>query len=96
MIAPMIQSMAIVSVRGDESMIRIVLGIFEYGGKKKKGARPINPGFTDIIKKHKIEPKKPLDPELVQLRLASRFTNEAVMCLQVRLDPYHLLGPLPS
>jgi len=57
-------------------------GIFEYGGKKKKGARPINPGFTDIIKKHKIEPKKPLDPELVQLRLATRFTNEAVMCLQ--------------
>jgi len=57
-------------------------GIYEYGGKKKKGARPINPGFTDIIKKHKIEPKKPLDPELVQLRLATRFTNEAVMCLQ--------------
>lgn len=57
-------------------------GIYNYEGKKKKGARPINPGFTSIVQKHKIEPKKPLTPELVQLRLATRFTNEAVMCLQ--------------
>jgi len=57
-------------------------GIYMYEGKKKKGARPINPGFTSIIQKHKIEPKKPLDAELVQLRLATRFANEAIMCLQ--------------
>lgn len=62
-------------------------GIYMYEAKKKsmfskKGARPINPGFDNIIKKHKIEPKQSLSPELVQLRLATRFTNEAVMCLQ--------------
>jgi len=57
-------------------------GIYMYEGKKKKGDRPINPGFTSIVSKHKVEPKKPLTPELVQLRLGTRFTNEAVMCLQ--------------
>jgi len=57
-------------------------GIYTYEGKKTKGARKVNPGFTDIIKKHKVEPKMPIGPELVQLRLATRFTNEAVMCLQ--------------
>jgi len=63
-------------------------GLYVYDAKKskfslgKKGGRPINPGFSDIIKKHKIEAKQPLTAELVQLRLATRFCNEAIMCLQ--------------
>jgi len=36
-------------------------GIYMYEGKKKKGDRPINPGFTSIVSKHKVEPKKTSD-----------------------------------
>lgn len=48
-----------------------------FGSKKKE----INPQAMDIIKKHALKSQGKLDDETIQLRLAYRFANEAVRCL---------------
>lgn len=55
-------------------------GCFTYDGGK--GERPINSGATDIFKRHSLEESGVSADEDIQLRLVTRFINEAVMTLQ--------------
>lgn len=55
-------------------------GVYIYEKGKKK--RPENDEAKTILEKYKLEPKAGVTDEDIQFRLASRFINEAVMCLQ--------------
>jgi enoyl-CoA hydratase/long-chain 3-hydroxyacyl-CoA dehydrogenase len=55
-------------------------GCFVYEGASKN--RDINPGALDILSKYKLEPKGSRSVEDLQLRMVSRFVNEAILCLQ--------------
>jgi enoyl-CoA hydratase/long-chain 3-hydroxyacyl-CoA dehydrogenase len=57
-------------------------GCFIYEGKKKSGPRPVNPAALEILKRYPLEPRGFNSDSDIQMRLASRFINEAVMCLQ--------------
>lgn len=48
----------------------------------KKGERQMNPSALEILKKHSVNPKLKHNPDDLQQRLASRFINEAILCLQ--------------
>lgn len=57
-------------------------GLYVYSGKGK-GARPINQAAMKILKEFKTQPVADVSGTSdLQLRLISRFVNEAVMCLQ--------------
>jgi hypothetical protein len=55
-------------------------GCFIYEGASKN--RDTNPGTLDILSKYKVEPKGSKSVEDLQLRMVSRFVNEAILCLQ--------------
>ncbi|KAG0693596.1 Trifunctional enzyme subunit alpha, mitochondrial [Chionoecetes opilio] len=55
-------------------------GVYVYEAGVKE--RNVNPGALEILKKYSVEPKLPLNDESIQLRLASKFINEAILCLQ--------------
>lgn len=56
--------------------------VYEQGkGKKGKGKKE-NDEALQILERYKLEPKPQCTDEDIQYRLASRFINEAVMCLQ--------------
>ncbi|XP_060557413.1 trifunctional enzyme subunit alpha, mitochondrial-like [Ruditapes philippinarum] len=52
--------------------------IYEKGSK----AKPENDQAKQILEKYRLTPKETVTDEDIQFRLASRFINEAVMCLQ--------------
>ncbi|XP_063853753.1 trifunctional enzyme subunit alpha, mitochondrial-like [Scylla paramamosain] len=56
-------------------------GVFVYEAGVKD--RNVNEGALQLLKKYSVVPKLPHDDnEVVALRLASKFINEAVLCLQ--------------
>ncbi|XP_076764127.1 monolysocardiolipin acyltransferase Mtpalpha [Xylocopa sonorina] len=55
-------------------------GIYMYESKTK--TKNINLAVIDILKKYKLEPKGNTSMEDRQLRMVSRFVNEAVLCLE--------------
>ncbi|KAK7078831.1 hypothetical protein SK128_002630 [Halocaridina rubra] len=55
-------------------------GIYMYEPGVKD--RPVNEKALEIMKKYSVPPKGSLADEDIQLRVASRFINEAVLCLQ--------------
>jgi enoyl-CoA hydratase / long-chain 3-hydroxyacyl-CoA dehydrogenase len=59
-------------------------GIYLYEEGVKGSDRPVNPGFTEIVKRNHVPAPSQIknDAETIQWRLALKFVNEAVMCLQ--------------
>lgn len=53
-----------------------------YIYEKNRKDRDVNEDALNIISKYKLEPKGSTEPEDKQLRMVSRFVNEAVLCLQ--------------
>lgn len=58
-------------------------GIFIY--EKNSKTRELNPDVLDVLKKYSIEPKGAFEDEDKQLRMVSRFVNEAVLCLEEKI-----------
>jgi len=56
-------------------------GWYLYNTAKKGGSREVNPEAIEILKKHPLPPKLVSDED-IQQRLAFRFINEAVLCLE--------------
>ncbi|XP_029191418.2 trifunctional enzyme subunit alpha, mitochondrial-like [Acropora muricata] len=55
-------------------------GFFIYSGKSSK--REVNGEVEKLLKEFAIPKKGSHDPEEIQMRLASRFVNESILCLQ--------------
>jgi enoyl-CoA hydratase/long-chain 3-hydroxyacyl-CoA dehydrogenase len=61
-------------------------GIFVYESGKSKGEREVNHEAVQILKqKYALTSKGANDPESMQLRMVSRFVNEAVLCLEEKI-----------
>ncbi|XP_043264541.1 trifunctional enzyme subunit alpha, mitochondrial [Colletes gigas] len=65
-------------------------GIYVYEANTKH--RNVNLGALDILKKYKLEPKGSVLDEDRQLRMVSRFVNEAVLCLEENILANSLEG----
>lgn len=69
-------------------------GIYIYDGNKK-GSREINPEAEAIItQKYSLVSKGANTPEELQLRMVSRFINEAVLCLEEKILDSPLEGDI--
>lgn len=76
---------------GDENVLREMVAAGFLGRKSGKGCyvytpgvkdRPVNAEAEKILKKYLIPKKLENTVEEMQMRLASRFINEAILCLQ--------------
>ncbi|KAK0079886.1 hypothetical protein PV325_000664 [Microctonus aethiopoides] len=67
-------------------------GIYVYEAGRKD--RDVNLGALDIIKKYHLEPKGSITNEDRQLRMVTRFVNEAVLCLQENILANPLEGDI--
>lgn len=67
-------------------------GIFVYAKRSKN--RDVNPEALDIIKKYSLQPKGAFDDEDKQLRMVSRFVNDAVLCLETNILASPLEGDI--
>ncbi|XP_076648614.1 monolysocardiolipin acyltransferase Mtpalpha [Halictus rubicundus] len=67
-------------------------GIYVYEANVKD--RPLNLKAVDIMKKYKLEPKGSTTDEDRQLRMVSRFVNEAVLCLEENILANPLEGDI--
>ncbi|XP_011309184.1 trifunctional enzyme subunit alpha, mitochondrial [Fopius arisanus] len=67
-------------------------GIYVYEAGRKD--RDVNLGALDIMKKYSIEPKGSNADEDIQLRMVTRFVNEAVLCLEENILANPLEGDI--
>merc|ERR1719187_760119 len=66
---------------GDVNILKECVAAGFMGRKSGKGIYIYEEG-VNILKKYSLVPKGSIQPEDVQLRLVSRFVNEAILCLQ--------------
>ncbi|XP_063978459.1 trifunctional enzyme subunit alpha, mitochondrial [Diachasmimorpha longicaudata] len=67
-------------------------GIYVYEAGKKD--RDVNLGALDILKKYHLEPKGSTTDEDLQMRMVTRFVNEAVLCLEENILANPLEGDI--
>nr|NVI75865.1 mitochondrial trifunctional protein alpha subunit [Cucujiformia] len=67
-------------------------GIFVY--EKASKNREVNQGAIDILKRHSVQPKGSVEDEDRQLRMVSRFANEAILCLEEKILANPLEGDI--
>lgn len=67
-------------------------GIFVY--EKGSKNRDINVETLNILKKYSLEPKGPFTDEDKTLRMATRFVNEAILCLEEKILANPLEGDI--
>lgn len=67
-------------------------GIFLY--EKGSKNRDINPEALNVLKKYSTEPKGAFTDEDKQLRMVSRFVNDAVLCLEEKILANPLEGDI--
>lgn len=58
-------------------------GIFVY--EKGSKNRDVNVETLNILKKYSLEPRGPFEDEDKTLRMATRFVNEAILCLEEKI-----------